>query len=285
MRIGTIGVDAVLDGTGTAPAVRIYADATPAGTPGPQRGGRAEDWARYPRELTADGLLEMTAGGFLIRTGDRVALVDLGFRRFVDVDPPRMFAWTGGAFLANLAAAGVRPGDVTDVFFTHLHYDHLGWATDDAGAPIFANAEYRCHRADWAYFMPAGAAPRDAGIAARIGPLADRMGFWEGDETVLPGVDAIAAPGHTPGSTVFAVSSGADRLLLIGDIAHCAVELIDPQWGQLGEVDRDQARRTLAGVAAELSDGHTLGAAGHFPGLAAGRLTGPAGDRRWTTVA
>ena len=36
-----------------------------------------------------------------------------------------------GTMLASLVAAGVEPAEVTDVVFTHLHFDHIGWASAD----------------------------------------------------------------------------------------------------------------------------------------------------------
>ena len=47
---------------------------------------------------------------------------------------------------------GVQPDDVTDVLFTHLHFDHVGWATQQ-GRVVFPNATYRCDERDWAHFV------------------------------------------------------------------------------------------------------------------------------------
>ena len=53
--------------------------------------------------------------------------------------------------LDNLQASGTAPEEVTDVVFTHLHVDHVGWGA--VGDQImFPNATYRCHQADWDYF-------------------------------------------------------------------------------------------------------------------------------------
>ena len=57
----------------------------------------------------------------------------------------------GGHLLESLAGIGVTPDDVTDVLFTHLHFDHIGWATVD-GVPTFPKATYRCDVRDWDHF-------------------------------------------------------------------------------------------------------------------------------------
>src|SRR5205807_5316594 len=132
--------------------------------------------------------------------------------------------FSGGAFLARLAASGVAPSDVTDVVFTHLHFDHVGWATSK-GDVVFTNATYRCDRRDWAHFVGP-----DPGATRKLSPLQDRMSFFDGSGPLFPGVDVLAAAGHTPGSTIVVISSGTNRAMLLGDVVHCAVELLDDEW-------------------------------------------------------
>src|SRR5205814_8580706 len=98
---------------------------------------------------------------------------------------------------------------------------------------------------------------------------------------LLPGVDTMAAPGHTPGSTIVVVSSGADRALLLGDVVHCPIELIDDEWGSMGDVDPELAKRTRIALARELEGTDVPVAAAHFPGLQFGRLLAAEGKRRW----
>src|SRR5690606_23000821 len=58
----------------------------------------------------------------------------------------------GGDLPASLSALGVAREDVTDVVYTHLHADHIGWATRD-GQPYFPNATHHCDRRDWDHFV------------------------------------------------------------------------------------------------------------------------------------
>jgi hypothetical protein len=108
-----------------------------------------EVWELLQDLLTAEGKYEGATGGYLIRHrgNDRLALVDLGLGKL------SMFGRPGQALmLDSLAELGYRPEDVTDVIFTHLHLDHIGWASDE-GAPVFVNATYRCHQADWDHWV------------------------------------------------------------------------------------------------------------------------------------
>src|SRR5688572_15087375 len=91
----------------------------------------------------------MPTGGFLIRGPDVLALVDVGMG-YVERMPEM-----GGKLLESLSALGHPPDDITDVVFSHLHFDHIGWASKD-GAPVFPNATYRCHSKDWDHFITQG---------------------------------------------------------------------------------------------------------------------------------
>jgi glyoxylase-like metal-dependent hydrolase (beta-lactamase superfamily II) len=278
MHIGDIQVDAVRDGQFFVPPARAYR-ALDAGAG--RRGTSEEDWAPHREFLTEDGLLEVPLGGFLVRTGDRTVLVDLAVGRFapqetagnaraIGVTRPR----TGG-FLGELGALGVSPEDVTDVVFTHLHSDHIGYATRD-GRPTFSHATYRCDAADWAWFMA-----NDAEIADHLRPVEDRLEPWRGSGPIVPGIDGLAAPGHTPGSTVVVVSSGTDRAMILGDVAHCPIELMDDEWGAMFDIDADLAHRTRVALARELEREDVLVSGPHFPDMRFGRLLPGEAARSW----
>jgi glyoxylase-like metal-dependent hydrolase (beta-lactamase superfamily II) len=261
MRIGDIEIQSVLDGTAQIP-VKVAFEAMP-----------DEAWQPHRRFLTDDGRhIEMALGGFLIRTGDRLVLVDAG----VGLAGGEIFK--GGLLLSSLAECGVEPGDITDVVFTHLHFDHVGWATRK-GAVVFTNATYRCDSRDWAHFVGP-----DPGATRKLSPLADRMSFWDRSSPLLPGIDVLSAAGHTPGSTVVVVSSGTERALLLGDVVHCPVELLDDEWAGMADVDPELAKRTRNALARELEGTDTPVAAAHFPGLQFGRLLTGQGKRQWVVA-
>ena len=265
MQIGDLTVSSVLDGVARMPPSRAYKDMAP------------ERWTPVHQQfLDADGLVEMAIGGFLVRGGgDRVVLIDAG----VGQHGTGLFA--GGELLANLAACGVRPEEVTDVVFTHLHLDHVGWSSwggERAGEVVFKNATYRCDERDWAHFM--GDTP-DARVGPVVSPIADRLETWSGSGPLLPGIDTMTAPGHTPGSTILVLSSGTARGLLLGDVVHCPVELIDEEWDGLADVDPELAKRTRNALAREIEGTNLPVAAAHFPGMRFGRLLNGNGQRSW----
>src|SRR4051794_21687465 len=135
MRVGEIEILPLTDGVARMPPSEAFQMMGGAALNG--KGGEDEDWQPHRAFLADDGMLEFAMGGFLMRTGDRVVVVDTGVG---DLDRP---PFKGGQFLESLAGHGVQPADVTDVVLTHLHFDHVGWTTRH-GDVVFPNAAYRC---------------------------------------------------------------------------------------------------------------------------------------------
>jgi Metallo-beta-lactamase superfamily len=117
------------------------------------------DFGAHPELLQADGTYHIPVGCFLIQAEDLTVLVDAGLGPssipFPDdiaaaaglTDPPESIA-AGGLLPGALAAAGVAPADITTVFLTHLHADHIGWVAP-GGVPFFPNAVVMCSAVEW----------------------------------------------------------------------------------------------------------------------------------------
>jgi glyoxylase-like metal-dependent hydrolase (beta-lactamase superfamily II) len=178
--------------------------------------------------------------------------------------------------LQSLAALGLSADDITDVVLTHLHFDHVGWVSCD-DTPVFPNATYRCHQRDWDHFVG-----NDDTATTKMTPVQERFEPITADITLAPGVDTRLCAGHTPGSTILVLSSGAARAMLIGDVVHCPVELLDDEWAGLADVDPVLAKQARNALAAELEGTDVQVAAAHFPGLQFGRLLAGEGKRGWT---
>ena len=131
-----------------------------------------------------------------------------------------------------LAECGVKPEDVTTVFITHAHFDHMG------GLDLFPNAKFYIQKREldkwvWALtlgpefrFIVGAADPSDIVKAVRLAKEG-RMIVVDGDrEDVLPGIDLhLAADTHTYGSMYVTVRNdgareNADSWILAGDLAY-----------------------------------------------------------------
>jgi glyoxylase-like metal-dependent hydrolase (beta-lactamase superfamily II) len=264
MRIGRIEILPVIDGAGHELAAEVL-----------RRPGVSDPWSCHPGALGADGILHLDLGGFLIRTGDRTVLVDTGAGT---IDNGK---YVGGRFLDSLRGHGAAPEDVTDVVFTHLHFDHVGWATQK-GRVVFPNATYRVHADDWAHFVESPDA--QPGAVRKLSPLAAQLETFDCEVTLAPGLTARPAAGHTPGSTVFVVSSGAERALLLGDVVHSVVELAERDWEAVFDLAPVAASDVRNALADEVADSADLVVGGHFPGLRFGRVITASGNRTFRAI-
>jgi glyoxylase-like metal-dependent hydrolase (beta-lactamase superfamily II) len=180
-----------------------------------------------------------------------------------------------------LRAIRITPADIDHVVCTHLHADHCGWLFDAAARPVFPKASIWFGAADWHHFV----LNPDVWMFDHIrhglmNSGADRLQPVSGDMTVATGVDLIMTPGHTPGHLSVVVSSRGKRAMLLGDAIICPIQLDEPSWQPLGDVDPNLAARVRSRLFRELEDPSTLAAGAHFPELQFGRvLVGQA--RRW----
>jgi AcrR family transcriptional regulator len=272
-RIGDLEVVPVFDGYSREDPTHFYAvhpDAPP------QRGDAREDWAEHTDFLDADGLVEHGLGGFLVRTGEHVVLIDTG------VGPNQIGPYgpyNRGSPVLNcprLASSASASRDHRRAHRTCVRPLRLGAEND---ASLF-QARRSGAAFDWDHFV---VKPGDAisPFSRSLLALEDRLVTWDSDGPVLPGIDAQLAPGHTPGSTILVLSSGTSRGVLLGDVVHCPVELVEDEWASLGDVDPALARRTKIALARELEGTDTPVAGPHFPGMRFGRLLAGDGRRSW----
>jgi glyoxylase-like metal-dependent hydrolase (beta-lactamase superfamily II) len=172
----------------------------------------------------------------VVNTGAETILFDTG------LDP--------AGITTALAAAGYAPGDITHVVLTHMHGDHIGGLSDDAGTVTFANAAYITGQTEFDNWAAAG----NEGFDAKVRPLANRMTFLADGGAVTSGITAMALPGHTPGHMGYMLDSNGQQLAILADTAnHYVWSLAHPDWEVRFDADKAQAaatRRMVLGMLA-----------------------------------
>jgi glyoxylase-like metal-dependent hydrolase (beta-lactamase superfamily II) len=158
-----------------------------------------------------------------------------------------------GALTDRLGEIGVRREDITIVVLTHFHGDHIGGLMEN-GEPAFTNARYVATTAEYDYWTKEADAEAAASVMSNVVPLADKITFVEDGASVVPGVTAMAAFGHSPGHTVYHLESAGNRLVLTADTAnHFVVSLQRPEWEVQYDMDKTaaaNARKQVFGMLA-----------------------------------
>ena len=260
MKVGRFHIVPILDGSAHVPIEDAVSH--------PE--GKIWDCAEHPTD--AAGRIHLDIGGFLVRMGDRTVMIDVGGGVFSDEEHET------GALVDNLRREGVEPAKVTDVFFTHLHWDHVGWSVQNDDV-TFPNATIRAHADDWTHFMTGPTAiPKVRDI---LSPIESRFEPFDREVEIIPGLIARPAPGHTPGTTIYVIRDGGDRALMLGDAVHTVGELTEPQWQGMWDLDPVAAGVLRNQIAEELIETGDVFAPAHFPELAFGRLTTSDGLRKF----
>lgn len=255
---------------GTAEATIVSDGILPLGDPSGSFVGI--DKAEIARELTENFLpvdnATLEQNILVLNTGDRVVLFDLGMGTSTAFGP------TTGRLMANLRAAGIDPASVDALVLSHAHIDHCGGVMADDGGRNFPNAQIYMAQADFDYWtneamVPPNAVARAALIAQaqkNLSPNRDRMVFVRDGQEFLPGITAMAAPGHTVGHTMYMIEAGGKQLCYIGDLAHHPVLLLQkPRTQFVFDTDPVQAAETRVRLLTTLAANRTPILAYHFP--------------------
>ncbi len=203
----------------------------------------------------------------VINTGQQLVLVDTGAGR---LEP------TTGKLIPNLKAEGIAPEDIDTVILTHGHPDHIGGNVDSEGKPAFPNARYIMWKDEWNFWT---SEPNLAELKVNehikkllitfarnnLPPIQDQLDLVDHETEIVPGIRAVAAPGHTPGHMAVAIASDSEQLLYISDAVLHPIHLEQPDWYAAVDFAPQQVvttrRRLLNLAAAEKA----LVLAFHFP--------------------
>jgi glyoxylase-like metal-dependent hydrolase (beta-lactamase superfamily II) len=235
-------------------------------------GSPAQPEGGYEALKKIHGEVRMPVGCFLV-PGDVTTLIDVGMGPQGD---PNVLL--GGNLLHQLHATGYEPDDIDVIAISHLHPDHTGWLATAAGEPVFPHARVVLGAGDWAYFideehpgLPLAANTRTVllSLAAQ-----GRVDLLDDDRQIVPGITRLAAPGHTPGHSLYVIHDGADRALLFGDAMYCPQQLSNLDWAAASDVDPVAAKATRERYLRDLDAHGGVGVGCHFPELRAGRVLG-----------
>ena len=209
----------------------------------------------------------------LVNTGSKLVLIDTG--------SAGQITNTAGYLNANLAATGIDPGAIDLILISHFHPDHINGIKTKDGAKIFTNAEILVPEPEWKFWMDDANMSRAKGPVLRYFRNARRIftdiakevrPFTPGTE-VAPGIVSVAAFGHTPGHTAFAIHSGSQSMLAMSDTAREPWLFVrHPEWQPSYDMDGPQAVDTRKAMLDRAAADRMLVEAYHFPFPACGHI-------------
>jgi glyoxylase-like metal-dependent hydrolase (beta-lactamase superfamily II) len=177
--------------------------------------------------LIPTGQAPASMNAFLLKKDGRIILFDTGVGDAA-----------GGTLTAKLASLHIQPADITDILITHFHFDHIGGLVRD-GQPVYPKARLWLPAAEVkAWLEDPKLKTQNADVKTMLAIYASRIHQFDVADSLPAGIVAHAAPGHTPGHTVYEVGS----FLIVGDLFHVAeVQFSHPGLSTRYDFDYDKA--------------------------------------------
>lgn len=196
----------------------------------------------------------------LVNTGDQLVLLDTGLG--ITSVP------AGGRLLPTLELLGVAPADINAVILSHYHPDHVNGVSDGTTA-AFPNATYYFPQPEWDFLqnVPGNLQPvRSAKSLLQPVSDSDQLQFYTADAEIVPGVQAVAAHGHTPGHMALLIASNGSQLLNIVDAAvQSVISLQRPDWYPAFDAIPETAIETRFALLGRAADEGLQVMGYHFP--------------------
>ena len=178
--------------------------------------------------------IDMAARSLLIEDGERLILVDTGLGNKQSDKFFRHYALWGEHSLArSLNKLGFHNDDITDVVFTHLHFDHCGGAIvrNKKGfyEPAFKNARFWSHKDHWQWATTPNVREKASFLSENILPIEEsgQLNLLDDSKTPL-GFDVLLMDGHTEKQMLPKIEYKGKTIVFAADLIPTAGHLPVP---------------------------------------------------------
>lgn len=162
----------------------------------------------------------------LVETDGRLILIDTGIGNKQDARFFGHYYLHGNdSLISSIHKAGFSPEEITDVFLTHLHFDHVGGAVIKEGdrlVPTFKNARYWSNAQHWDWAITPNEREKASFLKENILPIQEsgQLHFFEGADGAefLPGFHVRYVHGHTESMMLPLLNYKGSRILYCADL-------------------------------------------------------------------
>lgn len=160
----------------------------------------------YPAD--AENLTKLALRCLLVDTGEQKILLEAGIGNHY---PEKFFQNNGyrpgDHLVKSLSENGYSPEEITDVVFTHLHWDHCTGAVKNEGGmlrAVFPNARHWCSKTQWEHAQISNPRERAAYHREVLAFLRNsgKLMLVENKGEIFPGIEVKFFNGHTPGQMI-----------------------------------------------------------------------------------
>jgi glyoxylase-like metal-dependent hydrolase (beta-lactamase superfamily II) len=183
----------------------------------------------------SNNLIDIAARCLLIEDGKRLILIDTGMG---DKQSDKFFGyyslWGNHSIDKSLAKYGFHRDDITDVFMTHLHFDHCGgsvvWNKDRTGFEVaFKNAKYWTNENHWEWATKPNNREKASFLHENIIPMQEsgHLHFIKRPENALLeeselGFGIFFADGHTEKQMIPMINYKGETYCFMADLLPTA---------------------------------------------------------------
>lgn len=169
--------------------------------------------------------IKLATRHLLLDSGSRIILIDTGMGDKWDDKSRSIYDISDNQSIkTGLESAGYLISDITDVFLTHLHFDHTGGSTKIENGklvPVFQNATYHVGRKNYEWALNPSDRDKGSYIKENFLPLFESgvLNFIDEDVTVFDdGIEIINLNGHTFNQNAVKISDSSKTLFYCGDL-------------------------------------------------------------------
>jgi len=187
-------------------------------------------WSKvYPAD--ENNFTKLALRCLLIDQGDRKILIETGIGNHYSEKHLKNNGVTGLDQLEkSLSENGYLPNDITDVFLTHLHWDHATGAVKNVDGKLqlrFPNATYWCSQTQWEHSQISNPRESAAFHTEVLNFLFDsgKMNLIEREGELFPGIEVRFFDGHTPGQMLPFIQFEGKTVVYTSDLVPTAANI------------------------------------------------------------